>query len=101
MSGCGDCGRGGLGGEAYGRSARRSGKLLRVPTINLNDDELAAVTAALRRAIETDRYPRAPHLDPLRAALGRLEAASNSAHAPNPTPDPKAPPAKADKRARR
>jgi hypothetical protein len=44
-----------------------------VPTINLPDDELAAVTAAIRRAIEDDRYPHAPRLDPLRAALARLE----------------------------
>jgi hypothetical protein len=67
-----------------------------VPTIDLTDDEFAAVTAAVRRAIETDRFPRAPRLDPLRLALARLDAASN------PTPDPKAPaPAKADKRAQR
>jgi hypothetical protein len=66
-----------------------------VPTIDLPDDELAAVTAAIRSTIEDDRYPHAPRLDPLRAALARLEAASN------PAPDPKAPPpAKADKRAR-
>jgi hypothetical protein len=63
-----------------------------VPTIDLPADELAAVTAAIRRAIEDDRFPHAPRLDPLRAALARLEAAS----------EPKAPPpAKADKRARR
>ena len=67
-----------------------------VPTISLTDDELAAVTAAIRRAIEDDRYPHAPRLDPLRAALGKFEAA------PEPIPLPKAPPpAKADKRARR
>jgi hypothetical protein len=67
-----------------------------VPTIDLPDDELAAVTAAIRGVIEGDRHPHAPRLDPLRAALARLEAASN------PTPQPKAPPpAKADKRARR
>jgi len=67
-----------------------------VPTISLTDDELAAVTAAIRRAIEDDRYPHAPRLDPLRAALGKFEAA------PEPTPLPKAPPpAKVDKRARR
>ena len=67
-----------------------------VPTINLTDDELAAVTAAIRRVIEDDRFPHAPRLDPLRAALGKFEAA------PEPTPLPKAPPpAKADKRARR
>jgi hypothetical protein len=52
-----------------------------------SDDELAAVTAALRRAIEDDRYPRAPRLDPLRAAPARLEAAAT----PEPTPLPKAP----------
>jgi hypothetical protein len=67
-----------------------------VPTIDLPADELAAVTAAIRGVIAGDRYPHAPRLDPLRAALARLEAASN------PTPDPKAPPpAKVDKRARR
>ena len=68
-----------------------------MPTIDLPDDELAAVTAAIRRLIEDDKYPHAPRLDPLRAALARLDAASKA------TPqDPKAaPPAKADKRARR
>jgi hypothetical protein len=65
-----------------------------VPTINLTNDEFAAVTAAIRRAIEDDRFPHAPRLDPLRAALGKFEAASE------PTPLPKAPTA-ADKRARR
>jgi hypothetical protein len=49
-----------------------------VPTINLTDDELAAVTAEIRRAIEGDRYPHAPRLDPLRAALGKLEAARSN-----------------------
>jgi hypothetical protein len=77
-----------------------------MPTIDLPADELAAVTAAIRRAIEDDKFPHAPRLDPLRAALARLEAASKSATVANiaspPTPDPKAPPpAKADKRARR
>ena len=48
-----------------------------VPTINLSDDELAAGTATVRRAIEDDRFPHAPRLDPLRAALGKLEAASS------------------------
>jgi hypothetical protein len=67
-----------------------------VPTISLTDDELAAVTAALRRVIEGDRFPHAPRLDPLRAALGKFEAA------PEPTPLPSAPPpANVDKRVRR
>jgi hypothetical protein len=72
-----------------------------VPTIDLPADELAAVTAAIRRAIADDKYPHAPRLDPLRAALARFDAASNSAHGRNPAPRPKAPPrAKADKGAR-
>ena len=77
-----------------------------MPTIDLPADELAAVTAAIRRLIEDDKYPHAPRLDPLRAALARFDAAL----AREPTPEtsrrrdvsPKAPPpAKADKRARR
>jgi hypothetical protein len=76
-----------------------------VPTIDLPDDELAAVTAAIRGVIEGDRYPHAPRLDPLRAALARLEAALASEPAPNTSRrrdvSVKAPPAKADKRARR
>ena len=58
-----------------------------MPTVNLTDDELAAVTAAIRRTIEDDRFPHAPRLDPLRAALGKFDAE------PEATPLPKAPPA--------
>jgi hypothetical protein len=96
-----------------------------VPTIDLPADELAAVAAAIRGLIEGDRYPHAPRLDPLRAALARLEAAAatnvepadetpknikdakpqsatNVAPTSKPIRPPKAPPpAKADKRARR
>jgi hypothetical protein len=47
-------------------------------------------------AIEDDRFPHAPRLDPLRAALAKFEAARE------PTPPPKTPTAvKGDKRARR
>jgi hypothetical protein len=67
-----------------------------VPTVDLPADELAAVAAAIRGVIEGERYPHAPRLDPLRAALARLDAAT----APKPTPKAP-PPAKADKRARR
>jgi hypothetical protein len=83
-----------------------------VPIIDLTDDEFAAVAAAIRRAIETDRFPHAPRLDPLRSALAKLEPApadrkskgnNSPLIAPKPTSqDPKVPPpAKADKRARR
>ena len=54
-----------------------------VPTIDLPADELAAVTAAIRGLIEGDRYPHAPRLDPLRAALAKLDPA---------TPPPNEPP---------
>ena len=73
-----------------------------MPTIDLPDDELAAVTAAIRGVIEGDRFPNAPRLDALRAALGRLEAAGmqTSADSAQVSGRPKAPPpAKGDKRA--
>jgi hypothetical protein len=78
-----------------------------VLTINLTDDELAAVAAAIRRAIEDDKFPHAPRLDPLKAALAKMEAELQPVPAPNKSAkicrfEPKAsPPAKADKRARR
>ena len=65
-----------------------------MPTINLTEDELAAVTTAVRRAIETDKFlaPRASIRCARRSALAKLDPATAS----KPTP----PPAKADKRAR-
>jgi hypothetical protein len=67
-----------------------------MPTIDLRDDELAAVTAAILGVLGGDKYPHAPRLVPLRAAPARLQAAAEAA------PDPQAPPpAKADKRVRR
>ena len=46
-----------------------------MPTIDLPDDEFDAVIAAIRRVIEDDKFPHAPRLDPLRAALAKLEPA--------------------------
>jgi hypothetical protein len=74
------------------------------PTIELPDDELAAVTAAIRGVIEGDRYPHAPRLDPLRAALARLEAAAGADSVPTGTRLEKSAPepaAKGGKRGRR
>ena len=69
-----------------------------VPAINLTDDELTAVAAAIRRAIEDDRFPHAPRLDPLRSALTKLDPAT----AAKLSAQPKGPrPARGDKRARR
>jgi hypothetical protein len=70
-----------------------------VPTINLAADELAAVTAAIRRVIEDDRFPHAPRLDPLRGAGEARRGDKKSS--PNELGSfPAAPPAKADKGAR-
>jgi hypothetical protein len=87
-------------GWLVGTRARATDRLLKskaVPTIDLPDDELAAVTAAIRGVIEDDKFPHAPRLDPLRAALARLDAAAE------PAPPPKVPPspAKANKPGRR
>jgi hypothetical protein len=60
--------------------------------IHLPNHELAVVTAAIRGVVEGDRYPHAPRLDPLRAALARLDAVT----------EPKTPSqAKADTRGQR
>jgi hypothetical protein len=58
-----------------------------VPTIDLTDAELAAVTAAIRGIVEADKYPHAPRLVPMRMALAKFDEA-----AAEPTPQPKAPP---------
>jgi hypothetical protein len=55
-----------------------------MPTIDLTDAEHAAVTAAIRRAIEDDRFPRAPRLGPLRSALAKLDPAAAAALRPPP-----------------
>jgi hypothetical protein len=66
-----------------------------MPTIDLTEDEHAAVMAAIRRAIEEDRFPRAPRLDPLRSALAKLDSTMVA------NPPEAAPPTRGDKRARR
>ena len=68
----------------------------RAMTIDLPDDELAAVIAALRQTIADDKYPLSPRLDPLRAALARLEAAGSLK-----TKDQAPSPSKGEKRTRR
>ena len=67
-----------------------------MPKIDLTDDELAAVTAAVRRTLDEDKYPLAPRLKPLRAALAKLDPAS----APKPLPEPKPPLPEAPSRGR-
>jgi hypothetical protein len=50
-----------------------------MPTIDLTDAELAAVTALIKRAIEQNHFPNAPRLDPLRSALAKLDPAAAAA----------------------
>jgi hypothetical protein len=61
-----------------------------MPSIELTDEEHAALAAALLRLINEDRFPHAPRLDPLRSALAKLEA-----------PPPPPPPTRGAKPARR
>jgi hypothetical protein len=67
-----------------------------MPTIDLADDELAAVIAALRETLNRDRYHLAPRLEPFRArtsearpgigaAIGHPEGAIGSGQ-PHPRP---------------
>lgn len=67
-----------------------------MPTIDLTDDELAAVAASIRRALDEDKFPHAPRLKPLRAALAKLDPGS----APKPRPGPKPPLPEAPSRSR-
>jgi hypothetical protein len=50
-----------------------------MPTIDLTDAEHVALVALIQRAIEEDRFPRAPRLDPLRSALAKLDPAAAAA----------------------
>ena len=45
---------------------------LSMPAIDFTDAGDAALVALIKRAIEEDRFPRAPRLDPLRTALAKL-----------------------------
>jgi hypothetical protein len=47
-------------GDTEGHVRRRPLSRSPMPTIDLTDAELAAVTAAIRPAVEDDRFPRAP-----------------------------------------
>jgi hypothetical protein len=60
-----------------------------MPTIDLDDEELIAVTAAVRNAI--GRYRHAPRLDPLKSALAKLDPASARPPAIERPPLPEAP----------
>jgi hypothetical protein len=48
-------------------------------TVGLTDAEHTALAALIKRAIEQDRFPNAPRLDPLRSALAKLDPAAAAA----------------------
>jgi hypothetical protein len=48
-------------------------------TIDLTDAEHAAVTTAIKCAIDQEKFPRARRLDPLRSALAKLDPAAAAA----------------------
>lgn len=56
-----------------GADKRRTASL---PTIDLDDEELAAVIAVLKEKLDRDRYPLSPRLEPFRAALAKLDPRS-------------------------
>jgi hypothetical protein len=70
-----------------------------MPTIDLTDDEHAAVTAAIRCLNDEDRFPHAPRFVPLRSALAKLDAAPKLA--PDPPLPNTTPPTQGRKPARR
>jgi hypothetical protein len=63
-------------------------------TLDLTDDEAAALVQLLRRTINDDPYPRAPRLTPLKVILAKLDP-------PLPSPDEPLPPLPASAKHRR
>jgi hypothetical protein len=62
-----------------------------MPKVELTDEELAAVTAAVRRTIAEDKFPFAPRLAPLKSALSKLDPASAPKPRTAPPPLPTGP----------
>ena len=61
-------------------------------TPDLNSAEMAAIAAALKEAIERDRFPLSPRVQQLRSILTKLEPAPAERFAPYPPPKPSARP---------
>ena len=53
-------------------------------TLDLTDDEAAALVRLLRRAIDEARFPLAPRHAPLRAILAKLDPPGPAAELPPP-----------------
>jgi hypothetical protein len=50
------------------------------PTIDLTDEEYAAVTTAVRRSIVDDKFPLSPRLAPLKSALATRSRVGTETH---------------------
>jgi hypothetical protein len=72
-----------------------------MPTIDLTDEEHAALLAAVRRSIADDKYPLSPRLAPLKAALAKLDPSSAPKPRLAPASLPQAGPIRGNRRARR
>jgi hypothetical protein len=74
-----------------------------VPTIDLTDEEHAALVAYVLDKLREEKFPHAPRLNPVRSALGRLDPASTPRPPPFKPPLPEAPmrSSRGDRRARR
>ena len=53
------------------------GNLTPMPKIDLTDEERAAVADVAREYVRTQRYPLAPRLAPIKAALAKLDPAGD------------------------
>jgi hypothetical protein len=62
-----------------------------MPQMDFTDDEHAAVTALVRRALTEDRFPHSQRMAPLKAALAKLDPASAPKPAVERPPLPEAP----------
>lgn len=62
-----------------------------MPTLDLTDDEQAALTTLVRKAIVEDPYPYAPRLATLKAALAKLDPKGTSTPPLERPPLPQAP----------
>ena len=58
----------------------------------LDDDELAAVIAALKEKLDRDHFPHSPRLEPVRRALAKLAPSTVPKPTPPRTPLPQAGP---------
>jgi hypothetical protein len=62
-----------------------------MPTIDLTDEEQAALVAYVRDQLREEKFPHAPRLNPVRSALAKLDPAATPQPQPERPPLPEAP----------